>query len=121
MKNLNKVVGNFGEDLAITFLKNQGYTIIEKNFYCPLGEIDIIAKDGLYLVFIEVKTRYNLNYGSPLESINFSKQNKIKNVAQYYLINKHILKAYCRFDALEIILKKCETEPKINLIKNAFF
>lgn len=121
MKNLNKIIGSFGENLAIKFLKNKGYIILEKNFYCPFGEIDIIAKDGSYLVFIEVKTRYNFHYGTPLESINFNKQNKIKNVAKYYLINKHIFKAYCRFDALEIILKKDEIEPKINLIRNAFF
>ncbi len=121
MKNLNKYVGNFGELLSKNFLMEQGYIILEENFSCSLGEIDIIARDGQYICFIEVKTRYGLQYGLPLESITPSKKRKIIRVAEYY-INKHnIHKHFFRFDALEVLLKIEDNKPHLQLVKNAFF
>ncbi len=79
----NKDIGYFGESIATNYIRNQGYIILERNFTCKLGEIDIIAKDKNFIVFIEVKTRYSSFYGNPSESITFRKQNKIYKTANY--------------------------------------
>ena len=68
-----KDIGNLGEDMAVKFLLEKGYEIIERNFLKPFGEIDIIAKDKDFLVFIEVKARKNINFGFPREFVNGSK------------------------------------------------
>ena len=94
---------------------------IRKNFRCKLGEIDIIAKDKSFIVFIEVKTRYGSIYGSPSEAITFKKQNKIYKTAQLYIIKKAIHnKFYFRFDVIEVILNTLNSNYSIKLIKNAF-
>ncbi|NFA59328.1 YraN family protein [Clostridium sporogenes] len=117
----NKDIGYFGETIATNYIKNQGYIILEKNFRCKLGEIDIIAKDKNFIVFIEVKTRYSSFYGSPSESITFRKQNKIYKTAQLYIINRNIYnKSYFRFDVIEVILNTFDNSYSVNLIKNAF-
>ncbi|EJO5348193.1 YraN family protein [Clostridium botulinum] len=117
----NKDIGYFGEDLACEYIKNLGYIILEKNFKCKLGEIDIIAKDKNIIAFIEVKTRYNYIYGSPSESITFKKQNKIYKTAEYYTIKNGIYnKFFFRFDVVEIILNKINNNYSVNLIKDAF-
>lgn len=81
-----KSKGNVGEDFAVRILKNKGYKIIQRNFRSKLGEIDIIAKNGGYLSFIEVKTRWNKKYGKPEEAVTSGKINKIKRVIDYYLL-----------------------------------
>ena len=77
MEKYNKCIGNFGEDEAIRYLIKNKYKIIERNYSCKLGEIDIIAKDKDVLVFIEVKTRTNDKYGSPSLAVNYYKKRKI--------------------------------------------
>jgi putative endonuclease len=81
-----KNLGKIGEDLAVDFLKSHSFSILEKNFHSKLGEIDIIAEKGHCLYFIEVKTRSNVNYGKPFESVNRGKIYHIKKAAQYYLL-----------------------------------
>ena len=78
-------VGQQGEHIAENYLMSHDYQIIEKNFNCCFGEIDIIAKDNDYLVFIEVKTRNNQKYGRGLDSIDEVKQKHIYKSAEYYL------------------------------------
>lgn len=96
--------GNIGEKLALNFLINKGYKILEINYKNFIGEIDIIAKDKKTIVFIEVKTSFSLKYGRPKERINFNKINKIKNVATSYLKYKGLLNSVTvRFDCIEII------------------
>ncbi|MEG2935957.1 MAG: YraN family protein, partial [Clostridium sp.] len=102
MKILNKEVGNFGEDLSKKYLKENGYIIIEENFSCPYGEIDIIALSDKYLCFMEVKTRYTTKFGLPLESITPAKQRKIIKTAQYFICKNKLFNHFCRFDALEV-------------------
>ncbi|MGO5073080.1 YraN family protein [Clostridium sporogenes] len=117
----NKDIGSFGETIAADYIKNCGYIILEKNFRCKLGEIDIIAKDKNFIVFIEVKTRYGCIYGSPSEAITFKKQNKIYKTAQLYIIKKAIYnKFYFRFDVIEVILNTLNSNYSVKLIKNAF-
>ena len=72
-----KDIGNLGEDLAVKFLLEKGYELLERNFFKPFGEIDIIAKDKDYVVFIEVKARKNVKFGFPREFVN---KNKIKKI-----------------------------------------
>ncbi|HKM40245.1 MAG TPA: YraN family protein, partial [bacterium] len=81
----NKTVGKQGEEFAQRYLARLGYRIIERNFSCPIGEIDLIAQDGNTLVFIEVKTRSSLRFGLPEEAVTRTKQQKLRNVASYYL------------------------------------
>ena len=72
---------------AAAYLKKKGYRILEANFRCRFGEIDLIARDGAYLVFIEVKYRSSLKDGDSLEAVNRGKQRKIIRVAEYYLLH----------------------------------
>ena len=85
-----KILGNLGEDIACKFILNKGYEIVERNFYCRQGEIDIIAKDNEFLVFIEVKTRKNENYGRPIDAITFYKKKHFINSIEYYLYKNRI-------------------------------
>jgi putative endonuclease len=115
----NKKTGGFGEKLATEFIKELGYEIITKNYFYRKGEIDIIAKDGELLVFIEVKYRKNLEFGRPELQITKSKQHQIKKVALGYLFEHDIKETQCRFDVIAI-LHLPETDPEINHIVNAF-
>lgn len=122
MKELNFLTGRIGEEIALKYLKENNYKIIERNFrHKKLGEIDIIAEDKNVLVFIEVKTRKSEKYGSPLEAVNTCKQKKIKKMAEYYLTYKKIKEKNCRMDVLTITLDKENKVKNINLVKNAIF
>lgn len=120
MKYLNKQVGTTGEKISINFLVNNGYSIIMENFFSPLGEIDIIAIKDNYLCFIEVKTRYNMKYGLPIESITLKKQKRIISTAKYFICQNNLHNFYCRFDAIEVIFTPNSNTPSINHIKNLF-
>lgn len=99
-----KELGAKYEMLALSYIEKKGYALICQNYRCRLGEIDIIAQDGNYLVFIEVKFRTDLRKGDPGEAINYYKKRIITNVAKYYL-KKHRISEYtpCRFDAILIL------------------
>ena len=100
---------------AAAYLKENGYQILERNFRCRLGEIDLIARDGSCLVFIEVKYRSSLKDGAPLEAVDRRKQKKIIRVAEYYLcMHPEKTELPCRFDVIGI------EEGEIRLIQNAF-
>lgn len=86
-KKVTSKAGRFGEDFACNLLLQKGYKIIDRNFRSRFGEIDIIASKEDYLIFIEVKTRWNLNYGYPEEAVNEKKLWKIRKTAEYYLMN----------------------------------
>lgn len=109
-----KIVGQKFENLAVNYLKNKGYTILKQNYRNTLGEIDIIAKDADYLVFVEVKYRTSLKFGRPAEAVSFYKQNKIRQVATLYLKSKKMLNSLVRFDCIEIL------NDEINHIIDAF-
>ena len=120
MKELNRTIGAFGEDLAINFLIRKNHTLIERNFRKRNGEIDIITKFKDIIVFTEVKTRYTLRYGLPCEAVDYKKQNKIKSIASYFI---HINKLYninIRFDVIQIFLNTYDDNYKIIYIEDAF-
>lgn len=112
-----KDTGNIGEDFATIYLEEQGYKIIERNFSCKLGEIDIIAQDKDEIVFVEVKTRKKLSYGNPGDSVNEPKQKHIYKSAEYYLLINDRLDDFTRIDVIEVYLN--DVGYKINHIKKA--
>jgi len=93
--------GKYGEDLACVYLKKIGYKIIERNFRIRGGEIDIIARDGETLVFVEVKTKIGLDFGTPEEMFGRGKYQQVKRMATLYLGGQDIP---CRIDMISIIL-----------------
>jgi putative endonuclease len=115
-----KDFGKKGEEIAEQLLIEKGYTIIKRNFRFGKGEIDIIAKDGDYLVFVEVKSRKNLSFGEPEYAITQSKIKQLKKIAEAYLYINGINNQLCRFDVITIVGEK-EEELKINHIENAFY
>lgn len=123
MDKYNKLFGNFGEDTAEDFLKKNGYKILDRNFNCRFGEIDIIAMDNNCLVFVEVKTRSKKCYGAPHYAINYWKQKHLRLSASLYISLKHLNNYYARFDVVEIFAKYADNNfitDEINIIKNAF-
>lgn len=115
----NRDLGNWGENKAEEYLRKHEYEIIAKNFYSYYGEIDIIAKDKNELIFCEVKTRRNIQYGMPIDAVNKYKQKHIYLTAKYYLYKNHIKNTFIRFDIIEVYLINHIT--KINHIKNVMF
>lgn len=112
----NLIIGNLGENTACKYLIEKGYDIIQRNFKCKTGEIDIIALKNGCTVFVEVKTRKNKNYGSAAEFVDYRKQLKIKRAAMYYLKKDDV---YMRFDVIEIYHNN-GVITEINHIKDAF-
>ncbi len=110
--------GEKGESIAVNCLKKQGYRIIELNYRTKLGEIDIIAKQGETLVFIEVKARKSSRFGRPELAVTPKKQRKISMVALYYLKSTKQSNAKARFDVVAI--NSTDDGPNIKIIKNAF-
>ena len=108
-------IGDRYEDVAVLYLRQHGYTILERNFRNKIGEIDIIAKDGEYLVFVEVKYRRLSDSGHPTEAVNFSKQRRITKTALYYCAHNNKGEyTPMRFDVISIL------GDEIMLYQNAF-
>lgn len=116
----NRSLGIYGEKAATSYLENQGYNIIERNYRCKLGEIDIIAVDGDVIAFIEVKTRRSEKFCRPGDSVNFAKQKKIIKTALCFISQKKLTDWMSRFDVVEVIVDNKEKIEKVTLIKNAF-
>ena len=114
-----KELGESGEEIACKFLEKKGYEIIKRNWHFSHGEIDIIAKDKDVLVFVEVKTRKNLEYGPPELAVPKTKQKQIKKIAEAYLYINEITNQDCRIDVIAILMLDKNT-PQINHIENAF-
>lgn len=100
----NKRLGRRGEDAAAHYLCLQGYEMLERNWTCPAGEADIIAEDGDYIVFCEVKTRSNLDKGFPCEAVTSKKRHKYELIAAWYLKDHDVLDRPLRFDIIDILV-----------------
>jgi putative endonuclease len=111
-------LGHHGEKLALKEAKRLGYKCIEQNYRCKLGEIDLIARDGACLVFIEIKTRKGSSIGYAKEAVNLRKRIQISRVALYYMKDKGCCDKKARFDVIAININNGEKE--IEVIKNAF-
>ncbi|HVO73721.1 MAG TPA: YraN family protein [Ignavibacteriaceae bacterium] len=122
MSTSSKDFGKEGEELAAQLLISKGYEIIVRNYrYKDKGELDIIAKDPAtgYTVFVEVKSKTNLQFGEPEYSVTKNKIRQIKRMAEAYLFEKEITELPCRFDVVTV-LKRSKQSPLINHYINAF-
>ncbi|GAB6095074.1 YraN family protein [Desulfatiferula olefinivorans] len=118
MLNFRQLFGQSGEHHAVRYLKKNGYHILATNYRNRIGEIDIIAKEGETLVFVEVKTRSRRFFVHPKEAVTRKKQIKITRVAQYWLKANHKTGVRVRFDVVAVLSDHRTYE--IELIKNAF-
>ncbi len=117
----NKKTGDRGESIASQFLEDNGYRIVDRNFrYSTFGEIDIIAKKDGVLIFVEVKTYRTEEFGEPLLLVNRRKQEKIRKLAQIYMLQKKIVDVDCRFDVIGIKSSKTCADNSVTHIENAF-
>ena len=107
-----KELGRKGEEKALRFLKKKGYRIIENNYVCKMGEMDIIAREKDTLVFIEVKTRTSTEFGPPQLAVNLSKQRQLSKVALNYLKEKRLEDVKARFDVVAILLEPKERRDR---------
>lgn len=98
-----RAVGSQYEKLATAYLLDKGYEVICNNYFCKLGEIDIIARDQEYLVFIEVKYRKTKQFGYPREAVTYQKRRHIIGAAKYFLLTKVGRECPCRFDVIEVL------------------
>ena len=111
-------LGKFGEELALRKIKRLGYKKIVRNFRCPLGEVDIIARDGDTLVFLEIKTRKGRSIGYAKEAVNARKKRQISKVALAYMKSRDCSDLRARFDVVATSLAR--GKPEIEVIMNAF-
>ena len=114
-KNLyKKLLGSKGERLTIKYLKKQGYKILEKNYRNYIGEVDIIAKKDNNIVFVEVKARTSLRFGTPSQAVGYDKQRKYKQIALYYMQQNNVEDCVVSFAVSEVL------NGEINFINEAF-
>jgi len=111
-------LGKAGQKAAEAFLKSKGYEIIDRNFHTRSGELDLVVRDGDYIVFVEVKARKSLEYGYPREAITRTKQKRILKTALAYLTQNHLHNSNIRFDVVEVLLQQGQTYA--SHIENAF-
>lgn len=116
-----RALGQWGEDRTAEWLQARGWRIVARNFRCRMGEIDLIAENGKYLAFVEVKLRKDGRYGAACEAVTLSKQRKLRVTAEFYL-TRHPTALQPRFDVAEVYAPQgVRTEnPDIYYIENAF-
>jgi len=114
-----KETGILGEKIASGFLKKRGYHIEETNYRCPEGEIDIVARHRDYLVFVEVRTKRSLAFGTPEESITAAKREKLRKLAAYYRQTHDRLPQLWRIDVVAVELDTRGRPSRLELIENA--
>jgi putative endonuclease len=118
VENSKQALGREGERLAELFLKQKGYKLVERNYRCRGGEVDLIVLDRRIIVFVEVKTRTDHEFGSPLEAVAPRKQRRMILAAQLFLHQKKLHERDARFDVVGISWPGAE--PVVEHIQNAF-
>jgi putative endonuclease len=118
MPDERQILGADGERAAEKFLRRQRYAILARNYRCRSGEVDLIALDGTTVVFIEVKTRTQLGFGSPLEAVDRRKQHQIQRAALQYLTENRLHDRNARFDVVGVWWDNGRVQCE--LVKNAF-
>ncbi len=113
-------IAKIGESLAAKHLKARGCKILVQNYRAGRGEIDIIVRDGEFIVFVEVKTRRSLRFGLPQEAVTIQKQRQISKIALAYLQSHNLLDTPCRFDVIAIHLSPQLELLKLEQIESAF-
>jgi len=120
MDNEKSKLGRWGEKEAVRFLKRRGYRIIGRNVASGIGEIDVIARDGDELVFVEVKTRTRADFGGPLPAVDRSKRRKLIQLARTYLAQHRMEDVDARFDVVGVTAVEGGKKPEIELVQDAF-
>ena len=111
-------LGRRGEDLACAELEKRGYVIIDRRFRTRCGELDIVARDGGVLVFVEVKARSGSNFGTPFESVTWKKRQRLSQMAASYLFVRRLAGVACRFDVVAVVER--QGMQTIELLRGAF-
>lgn len=115
----NQELGARGEDLAVRHLEDIGLEVIERNWRHRSGELDIVARDGDTMVFVEVKTRSGIGYGTPAEAVTYTKQMRIRGLALYWLALQQGPWVQIRFDVIAIVVGRGD-DPVITHVRAAF-
>jgi putative endonuclease len=118
MSNARQTLGKIGEDLACQELQRRGYAILARRYRRRGGELDIVARDGQTIVFVEVKTREGCDFGEGAESVTRFKRRRMASVALDYMARNNLVERPCRFDVVSIEMG--ERAPRIELYQNAF-
>jgi putative endonuclease len=118
MSQARQALGKLGEDLACEELERRGYAILARRYRRRGGELDIVARDGQTVVFVEVKTREGCEFGAGAESVTLFKRRRIASVALDYMARHQLVECACRFDVVSIDMS--EKAPRIELYQNAF-
>ena len=111
--------GKRGEDIACEELRRRGYIILDRRFRTRCGELDIVARDGKMLVFVEVKARENGSFGQPFESVTRQKRHRLARMAESYLFLKHLSGVGCRFDVVAVTAN-ASGGLDVDVLKSAF-
>ncbi|MDH3348458.1 MAG: YraN family protein [Desulfobulbaceae bacterium] len=112
-------LGQNGEDAAAAYLQKKGYKVLARNYRQRFGELDIIARDGEVLVFVEVKTRRSQRYGTPFEAVDRRKQRQLSKVALHYISRHNLYDQSARFDIVAVTWGE-NGAPQFDLLTNAF-
>jgi len=112
-------LGRHGEEIAVAHLQGQGYSILDRNWRCSAGELDIVAREGETLAFVEVRTRRGNRFGSAEESITPAKQAKLVELAQTYLQEHSLSDQAWRIDVVAVEMDRRGEVKRLNLIRNA--
>ncbi|UCH33048.1 MAG: YraN family protein [Armatimonadota bacterium] len=113
-------LGRIGEDIAARYLQSRGYAILERNYRTKLGEIDIVARHGADLVFVEVKSRTPSDTFAPAESVTHAKRDKLVKLAQVYMASRARREERCRFDVVEVTLTEVGSAVDVRVVEGAF-
>lgn len=114
-----RATGKMAEEIATVFLQEKGFKILEKNFHCHFGEIDLIIERDNYIIFVEVKARSSKSFGLAQEAVTIKKQKKILNVAMWYLMKNNAVEKFFRFDVIAMH-QQANGQYDIQHIENAF-
>jgi len=112
-------LGRLGEKIALKALRQKGYKILGQNVRLPRGEIDVVAKDGRWIVFVEVKTRSQTHFGSPAEAVDPVKQRRLTRLAREWLQSQDLADQPARFDVVSILMDPAG-KPRVEVFENAF-
>ena len=119
MKGSDRIrIGREGEDIAVAYLKREGYTVLDRNYRCLFGEVDIVAKDGDTIVFVEVKSRRSDRFGDPQMAVGVEKQKKLCRISMKYLEEHRLYPCNARFDVVAV--KMFPAGNQVEVIRNAF-
>lgn len=119
MSKSHRQIGDEGEDTAVSYLESKGWHIIDRNYFFEKAEVDIVASDGTFIIFVEVKQRSDIYFGRPEEFVTPEKEKNIKKAAEAWVYERKMETALIRFDVIAIV-KKQGKKPEISHFEDAF-